>query len=103
MSTPPRNLAAAAVFGVALGLLLGAVASAAEVGDVVMKRKSPGVDEVVPSIFPHWIHRMQYKCAACHDELFKMKVGATENITMDEINARKSCGVCHDGQTAFQA
>ena len=21
-----------------------------------------------PAIFPHWIHRMQYKCGACHDE-----------------------------------
>ena len=73
---------------------------AAEYGDVAMERKAKGVDDVPPAVFPHWIHRMQFKCSACHDELFKMKTGANE-MTMDMIQAGKACGVCHDGKAAF--
>lgn len=43
-------------------------------------------------------------CKDCHKEgLFpKMKQG-TVKITMQEINAGKLCGVCHNGQKAFEA
>jgi c(7)-type cytochrome triheme protein len=43
---------------------------------------------------------MAYTCYACHEEPFKMKKGANE-VTMDMIQAGQSCGVCHDGKTAF--
>ena len=81
-------------------LALSLSAGAAEYGDVTYVRKARGMDDVPTAIFPHWIHRMQYKCGACHDELFKMKSGATA-VTMDEIQAGKTCGACHNGKTAF--
>lgn len=44
------------------------------------------------------------KCKDCHnDGMFpKMKQG-TVKITMNEIYAGKLCGVCHNGQRAFDA
>jgi c(7)-type cytochrome triheme protein len=75
---------------------------AAEYGDIAFKRKGEGTDDVPAAVFPHWIHRMQYKCGACHEELFKMKAGETE-ITMDLIQAGNSCGTCHNGKTAFES
>lgn len=44
------------------------------------------------------------KCKECHNsEMFpKMKQG-TVQITMEQIYAGKLCGVCHNGQRAFEA
>ena len=44
------------------------------------------------------------KCAECHnaDTFPKMKQG-TVTITMEQIYAGKLCGVCHNGQRAFDA
>jgi c(7)-type cytochrome triheme protein len=75
---------------------------AAEYGDIAYKRNAPGTDDVPPAVFPHWIHRMQYKCSACHEDSFKMKAGASE-VTMDLIQEGKSCGICHNGKTAFES
>jgi c(7)-type cytochrome triheme protein len=74
---------------------------AGEYGDIVFERKAhEGMEDVPPAVFPHWLHRMQYKCAACHDEAFKMKAGADE-VTMDLIQSGKACGLCHNDKTAF--
>ena len=97
---PARH--ALALAAVVVGLLLPAAGSLGEVGDVVMKRAEQTAEDVPVSYFPHWIHRMQYKCGACHDEPFKMKAGASE-ITMDAIQAGQSCGVCHNGKAAFES
>ena len=94
----PRRAAAWAL----VGLLACAAALAAELGDVVYTRKVEGMDDVPPAVFPHWVHRMQYKCGACHESPFKMKAGATE-VTMESIDAGQGCGVCHDGKTAFKS
>ena len=75
---------------------------AAEYGDVTIERKAKGMDDIPTAVFPHWIHRMQYKCSACHEETFKMKAGADE-ITMEMIQSGKSCGVCHNGKAAFES
>jgi c(7)-type cytochrome triheme protein len=75
---------------------------AAEYGDIPYKRKAEGTDDIPPAIFPHWIHRMQYKCSACHEEPFKMKSGAND-VTMDLISAGQSCGICHNGKVAFES
>lgn len=72
----------------------------AEPGDIKYVRQAAGMDDVAPATFPHWIHRMGYTCYACHDTPFKMKAGANE-VTMDQIQSGQSCGVCHDGKTAF--
>jgi c(7)-type cytochrome triheme protein len=88
---------------VALGLLASPACYGAEYGDVTLARKAAGMDEIPPAIFPHWIHRMQYKCGACHDEPFKMKAGSADAITMDAIQEGKWCGACHDGKAAFSS
>jgi c(7)-type cytochrome triheme protein len=88
---------------VVMGILLttGVVAEdATEPGDIKFVRQAAGMDDVSPATFPHWVHRMAYTCYACHDSLFKMKAGETL-VTMDAIQAGQSCGVCHDGKTAF--
>jgi c(7)-type cytochrome triheme protein len=42
------------------------------------------------------------KCAECHPGVFKMKKGAAV-MTMKDMEAGKSCGVCHNGTKAFSA
>ena len=96
---PTRWWSWAALLATSLALVWTAC-YAAEYGDVPYKRKVEGMDDVPSAIFPHWVHRMQFKCSACHDELFKMQAGANE-VTMDLIGEGKSCGVCHDGKKAF--
>ena len=72
----------------------------AEYGDIVLNETSKAAG-MNPVIFPHWVHRMQYSCRACHDSLgFKMKVGSS-GITMQKIFAGEYCAVCHNGKTAF--
>lgn len=50
--------------------------------------------------FPHWVHRIRYRCKACHMEVFEPRSGANE-ITMQAIRDGQKCGVCHNGTTAF--
>ncbi len=82
-------------------ILLTPMALAAP-GDLVLQRSegSVSVEMTPPSIFPHWIHRINYRCDACHDRLFKMELGATE-ISMDLMKGGGSCGTCHNGEVAF--
>jgi c(7)-type cytochrome triheme protein len=98
-----RRLRAVVAASFAL-LALGwpAAQEAAEYGDIVYVRKAQGMDDIPPAVFPHWIHRMQYKCGACHEALFKMKAGANET-TMEMMQEGKSCGTCHNGKVAFES
>jgi len=85
---------------VALGGLISGEDAIAEYGDVVLNNTSKTAS-MNPVIFPHWVHRMNYSCRACHESLgFKMKVGAS-GITMQKIFAGEYCAVCHNGKTAF--
>lgn len=72
------------------------------VGDVVFVRKTKGDEEFAPAVFPHWVHRVKYKCYVCHNDTvgFKMKAGSAA-ITMDLLDQGKFCGVCHKGKPAF--
>jgi len=85
-------------------LLANAPVSAADsvVGDIKFARKSKGGDEFAPAVFPHWVHRVKYKCYACHNKQvnFALKAG-TAAITMDLIDEGKFCGTCHKGKPAF--
>lgn len=87
----------------ALLLALGAVLAlpaGAEYGDVVLDRNSSkeGMRAVV---FPHWFHRIRFRCKVCHSELgFKMRAGAN-SIQMNDIINGKFCGMCHNGQIAW--
>lgn len=71
-------------------------------GDIHFVRKTKGADDVPPAVFPHWVHRVNFKCYVCHNETigFKMKKGTTP-ITMDAIEEGKFCGNCHKGEPAF--
>jgi len=87
-------------------LILSAHAAAAAesdpdyIGNIVFPREAKTASEIPPAMFPHWVHRINFKCYACHDAIFEMKAGA-DTITMDAIRAGKFCGVCHNGKIAF--
>ncbi|MFI4940589.1 MAG: cytochrome c3 family protein [Burkholderiales bacterium] len=90
---------------IGIGALLAVLASAVAdpvVGDIVFVRKVKGSDDVAPAIFPHWVHRVKYKCYACHNKTvgFALKAGTTP-IDMDSMEAGKYCGECHKGKPAF--
>jgi c(7)-type cytochrome triheme protein len=85
----------------ALGLAI-AIPAAAEYGDVVLDRNSSkqGMRAVV---FPHWFHRIRFRCKVCHSELgFKMRAGANL-VLMNDIIEGRFCGMCHNGQIAWTA
>ncbi len=72
----------------------------AEYADVVLNKRAEK-EGMSPVIFPHWFHRIRFKCRVCHSELgFEMRAGANQ-VTMDEITQGKFCGACHDGETAW--
>ena len=85
-----------------MALLLAALTArgGAVVGDIVFKRPGGAAGEMPPAIFPHWVHRIRFKCYVCHDAIFQMKAGANP-ITMDAVRQGQFCGACHDGKTAF--
>jgi c(7)-type cytochrome triheme protein len=59
-------------------------------------------DSLPASIFPHWVHRIRYRCKACHMQLFEPRAG-TNAVTMAEIKDGQACGQCHNGRDAFAA
>lgn len=92
------------LFGIASVLtlltLLAPSPARAEYGDVILNNRSENAG-MRPVIFPHWLHRIRFKCMVCHTEVgFKMRAGA-DNITMADINNGKYCGACHDNKIAW--
>jgi len=56
------------------------------------------VDDVV---FPHWFHRIRYRCNVCHEAIFKLKAGSND-VNMEKItDKREMCGKCHNGLIAW--
>jgi len=50
--------------------------------------------------FSHDKHRAKVdKCTTCHMKDFKMKRGASGQITLAAKQEGKYCGACHDGKT----
>ena len=84
--------------GILLAGLLASASLAVE-GDVLFKRQG-GEGGFPSAVFPHWIHRIRYKCYVCHPAITEMKAGANP-ITMDAIAAGKYCGACHNGKIAW--
>lgn len=73
-----------------------------EYGDVVINKRSE-IEGVRPVVFPHWFHRIRYRCAVCHGDLaIKMRAGGNE-ITMKDIMDGRFCGACHNGQVAWSS
>lgn len=72
----------------------------AEYGDVILNRYAEEAG-MRPVIFPHWFHRVRFRCKVCHHELgFEMRAGANE-VTMGDIVEGRFCGMCHDGEVAW--
>jgi len=81
-------------------LLAWAWPAHAEYADVVLNEAAEK-GGVRPVVFPHWFHRIRFRCKVCHSELgFKMRAGANEVLMTDIIDG-KFCGMCHNGQVAW--
>ncbi|WP_227816818.1 c(7)-type cytochrome triheme domain-containing protein [Nitrogeniibacter aestuarii] len=81
-------------------LLLWPLPGAGEYADVVLNRRSEA-NGMRPVIFPHWFHRIRFRCKVCHAELgFEMRAGSND-VTMNDIVEGRFCGACHDGHTAW--
>jgi c(7)-type cytochrome triheme protein len=92
-----RLLGAAAL---ALGLTAGIPEAGAEYGDVVMNNYSTAAG-MRPVVFPHWFHRVRFRCKVCHGDLgFKLEAGANQ-VNMVKIIDGQYCGACHDGGVAW--
>jgi cytochrome c oxidase cbb3-type subunit 2 len=54
------------------------------------------------AVFPHWFHRIRFKCSVCHPAIFRMERGANP-VSMDGIGSGEWCGKCHNGRIAWPA
>jgi len=68
-------------------------------GDLVLNNKSEKAD-MPPVIFPHWLHRVEFKCKVCHPAIFEMRSGSND-INMAKIAEGKFCGRCHNDTIAW--
>lgn len=85
---------------IAATLVVGGKEAKAEYGDVVMNNYSDAAG-VRPAVFPHWFHRIRYRCKVCHGDLgIQLKAGSNP-ITMLKIFDGQYCGACHNGQIAW--
>ena len=91
-----------ACFAAFIGLYFTKV-SQAEYGDVVLNSKSSSMRKasVKPVVFPHWFHRIRFKCKVCHEDIFIIKKGAND-INMSKIMRGEYCGKCHNGLIAWE-
>jgi len=73
---------------------------AAEYGDVLINNYSDAAG-MRPVVFPHWFHRIRFRCKVCHADLgFKMEAGGNQ-INMLKIIDGEYCGACHNGEVAW--
>ncbi|WP_407279478.1 c(7)-type cytochrome triheme domain-containing protein [Aromatoleum evansii] len=82
------------------GLFLAGTPARAEYADVVLNRYAEK-EGMRPVIFPHWFHRIRFRCKVCHAELsFKMRAGSNA-VKMSDIIDGRFCGACHNGEIAW--
>ncbi|WP_207063269.1 c(7)-type cytochrome triheme domain-containing protein [Motiliproteus sp. SC1-56] len=85
---------------IAFGGMLGSTAAQAEYGDIVINNYSDEAG-MRPAIFPHWFHRIRFRCKVCHADLgFKFEAGGNK-INMLKIIDGEFCGACHNGEIAW--
>ncbi|MEH6472259.1 MAG: c(7)-type cytochrome triheme domain-containing protein [Halopseudomonas sp.] len=85
---------------VLLGGGLGATVAHAEYGDIVINNYSDEAG-MRPAVFPHWFHRIRFRCKVCHADLgFKFQAGGNK-INMLKIIDGEFCGACHNGEVAW--
>ncbi len=90
--------------GIALIVVISSLAVplpvSAEYADVVLNRRAEK-EGMRPVVFPHWFHRIRFRCKVCHHELgFKMRAGSND-VKMSDIIDGKFCGMCHNGDIAW--
>ena len=86
-----RYLGLAAIAALAM---LPATPAPAEYGDIVINNYSDKAD-MRPVVFPHWFHRIRFRCKVCHGDLgFEFKAGGNQ-INMLKIIDGEFCGACH--------
>jgi len=74
--------------------------ASAEYGDIVINNFSDQ-SGMRPVVFPHWFHRIRYRCKVCHADLgFKFQAGGNQ-ISMLKIIDGTYCGACHNGEVAW--
>ena len=94
---PRFLLAALAIFALAF---VDIAPANAEYGDVVINNHSDAAG-VRPVVFPHWFHRVRFRCKVCHTDLgFKFQAGGND-INMVKIIDGQYCGACHNGSLAW--
>ena len=82
------------------GLLSLSTTVSAEYGDVLINNYSAAAG-MRPVVFPHWFHRIRFRCKVCHADLgFKMEAGGNQ-INMLKIIDGEYCGACHNGEVAW--
>lgn len=102
MSSSWRAVTCAALAASVVALFGGVREAYAEYGDVVMNNYSDGAG-MRPVVFPHWFHRVRFRCKVCHTDLgIKFKAGGNE-INMLKIIDGQFCGACHNGSVAWPA
>ncbi len=99
-----RRAILASWFVVAMVFLLGdggfPTTASAEYGDVVINNFSDSAG-MRPAVFPHWFHRIRFRCKVCHADLgFKFQAGGNQ-INMLKIVDGEFCGACHNGEIAW--
>lgn len=83
-----------------LGVALLPAPAQAEYADVVINNYADAAG-MRPVVFPHWFHRVRFRCKVCHADLgFKFKAGGNQ-INMAKIIEGKFCGACHNGEIAW--
>lgn len=74
--------------------------ASAEYADVIINNYSDD-SGMRPVIFPHWFHRIRFRCKVCHSDLgFKFEAGGND-INMLLIFNGEYCGACHNRQIAW--
>lgn len=95
-------LASLAVLALLCSSLLAPRPALAEYGDVVINNYSDAAG-MRPVVFPHWFHRVRFRCKVCHADLgFQFKAGGNQ-INMLKIIDGQYCGSCHNGELAWSA
>jgi len=85
---------------IVLAMVVQVTDAHAEYGDVVINNYSEAAG-MRPAVFPHWFHRIRFRCNVCHGDLgFKFQAGGNQ-INMVKIIDGQYCGSCHNGELAW--
>ena len=95
-----RRAVVALLFAVVAVVFGASTPAHAEYGDIVINNYSDAAG-MRPAVFPHWFHRIRFRCKVCHADLgFKFQAGGNE-INMVKIIDGQFCGGCHNGEIAW--